>query len=284
MNRSLLIAALLLAGCSALRAQSTVGMIDSVFVHCEKPASVEKPLYRVFGLGYEYTDSIDYRLPNGRREQEIPAFPPASFYALFDAQNITPPAWIDRDIRAIPDSVTSGGVTKFFLRYVLNIQYGEGSQATLVMPRGLPRGVDSINFRDVIGGTGGFLFDETITKNGADSVTAPPNLEVIAMIVYYDMTDLTSGIRDVIADRAEPSLRLVPNPARGSVIIDARLPAATRIVMSDLRGAVVREDLVAEATDRHTLALDGMARGTYFVRAIGADGTMVAESRLRIDE
>jgi hypothetical protein len=151
------------------------------------------------------------------------------------------------------------------------------------MMRALPAGIDSINFRDIIGGTGGVLFNETITS-GPDSVTIPnENLTKIALIVYYDMNDLASAVREPLVEHAQPSLRLVPNPAVASVAIETPMPAGTRLVMNDLRGATFIDERVAEATDRRTLTLESMPGGHYLLRAIGPDGALLAESRLVVE-
>jgi hypothetical protein len=279
MKRLLLVAIGLIALTGAVRAQSSIGLIDSVFFHTEQPYNVDRPIYRTFGFGFEYTDSIDYRLGSDRREREIPAMPPSTFFVLFDAQDQT--AWIDRDIRGIPDSIASGSTT-FSLRYHFDLQRAQGEDVTIVVPRTLRRGIDSINFRDIIGGTGGVIFNETITS-GPDSVTIPNSaLTQIAMIVYYDMNDLTSGISEPIAERGVPSLRLAPNPTTGELRIVASLHAGARLVVSDLRGGVVRNERIAESTSDHRLSFDGVADGLYFVRLVASDGAIIGENRVLV--
>jgi hypothetical protein len=277
MKRLLLVALGIIALSSAASAQQTLGLIDSVLIHTEQPYTVDRPFWRVFGFGFEYTDSIDYRLGSDRREREIPAMPPSTFFVLFDAQDQT--AWIDRDVRGVPDSLATGS-TRFALRYVMDIQRAQGEDVTIVVPRALRRGIDSINFRDLIGGTGGVIFNETITS-GPDSVTIPNTaLTKIGMIVYYDVDDLTSGIREIVAERETPRLRLAPNPARDRVTIDAALATGTRVVVTDMRGVTLLDERIAESTGHHQLALEELSDGLYFIRAIAPDGATVADNRL----
>lgn len=279
MRLQLLTALALLTLGSAATAQQTKRLLDSIMIHSDAAYNVDRPIFRVFGFGGEYTDTVDYRLPSATRERMIPGPPPASLYAMFDAQHVAEPTWIDRDVRGVPDSVAAGTATNFSLRYILEIQRGTGSDITLVMPRALPRGIDSINFRDIIGGTGGFIFNETITA-GPDSVLIPnEGLHTIAMIVYYDANNVSTSVPLPIAGRAA-DLRLVPNPALDHVAIDTELPAGSRIVLSDVRGRAVMARSVLEASSREAIAVDGLVDGLYFVRAVAPDGAILAESRL----
>lgn len=280
MKKLLLIALGVIATVAGASAQDRPRLLDSIMIHSDAPYSVDRPLYRVFGFGGEYTDTIDWRLPNGVREREIPGAPPASLYVMYDAQHVTEPAWIDRDVRGIPDSVASGSARKFSLRYYLEIQRGVGQVITLVMPHALPAGIDSINFRDIIGGTGGILFNETITA-GPDSVKITnEGLTRIAMIVYYDGSLVPTGVAEPLAARPAAGLRLVPNPAIDRVTIDATLPAGSRVVVSDLRGATVIDDRADGPSTHRSLAVDGLAAGLYMVRAVGPEGAVIAHSRL----
>lgn len=276
MKRLLLIAIGIIAIVATATAQPSLQLIDSLLLHTDAPHNVDRPFTRAFGFSSGYTDSIDYRL-SSNREREVPTFPPSTFSAYFVAQNT--PALIDRDIRGVPDSVRAG-TPRFSLRFILEIQRAQGQVVTLVMPRALPRGIDSINIRDIIGGTGGFVFSETITE-GPDSVTIPNNgLTQIAIIAYYDEYDLTGSINEPVA--ATPSLRLLPNPAVDRVAIDAALPAGARVVVTDMRGTVVRDERISERTEGLALTLADVGSGIYFVRAFAENGLVIASNRLVI--
>lgn len=280
MKKLLLTAIGVLALATGASAQDRPRLLDSIMIHSDASHSVDRPLYRIFGFGGEYTDTIDSRLPSTTREKELPGAPPASLFVMFDAQHVSEPAWIDRDVRGIPDSVSAGRARKFSLRYVLEIQRGTGQVITIVMPHALPAGIDSINFRDLIGGTGGILFNETITA-GPDSVTITnEGLTRIAMIVYYDGSLVPTGVAEPLALRPTAELRLVPNPATDRVTLDAALPAGSRVLVSDLRGTTLIDERTDGASARRSLAVDGLAAGLYMVRAIGPDGAVIAHSRL----
>lgn len=278
MKRLLLVALGALGLAATAHAQANLSFVDSILVHSDAPATVDRPLYRVFGFSAGYTDTIDFQLPVNR-EREVPAFPPASFYALFDAQNT--PAWIDRDIRGVPDSVASLAASRFSLRYVFDVQRATGQVVTFVMPRALPTGIDSINFRDVIGGTGGLVFNETITA-GPDSVAIPNNaLTKVAMIVYYNASVIPTGVDDETLPSIA-GLRMAPNPATDQLAVTATLPAGARLLVSDIRGVLAIDDRVETATDRAMIAVDELEPGVYVVRAVAPDGSLLASDRFVI--
>ncbi|MBC8145976.1 MAG: T9SS type A sorting domain-containing protein [bacterium] len=267
---------LLIAGIAS--AQQIYHVVDSVFIHTDAAWNVDRPMYRAFGFSTGYTDTIDYRLQSQNREREVPAFPPSTFYALFESQNPAGPL-IDRDVRGVPDSVINGTLSRFSRRYVIEIQRALGQQVTLVMTRAFPLGIDSINFRDIIG-AGGTVFNQTLTA-GSDSVIIPhAALTRIAMIVYYDESDLPSAINESWSIAKNTSLPLTPNPATDAVVVEAILSAGSRIIVSDIRGATVSQQRLSESADRTWLSLSPLTDGVYFVRALDDQGSLVASNRL----
>lgn len=262
-------------------AQRIYHVVDSVFIHSSAAWNVDRPMYRSFGFSTGYTDTIDYRLQSENREREVPAMPPSTFYALFDSQNPFGPL-IDRDVRGVPDSLADGRSKRFALRYVFDIQRATGQVVTFVLPRAFPLGIDSINFRDIVGGTGGFVFSTTLTA-GADSVIIPNDaLTQVAMIVYFDANDLPSGVDAPAHSIASSSMRLTPNPATGGVVVAATLNAGSRVVVCNVRGEIVGERRLSESSVRTWLSLEDLADGYYFVRAIAGDGSLIAAERLHV--
>jgi len=71
-------------------------------------------------------------------------------------------------------------------------------------------------------------------------------------------------------------LRLAPNPTRGHLLLEAGGALIQRIEVYDVAGRRVLDERLDEAVPGVSVALDGVAPGTYFVRASHADGVTTA--------
>lgn len=259
MIRHLLAASLFLLLCaSSLSAQSVVRVIDSFYVRTNDARDNAVPNLR-FGFGSDYTDGPD--TADGKGEFPFPFIGgPTGFAMAFYVKDfLGDPGFDYRDIRGLPDSVTSMGLAYFKLTYTIRIQAGIGLPIIRTFDS-LSRGIDSIvlsstqpgaNYRHVF-----------LPEGGVDTVTRREISELL-MEVYYDYARAASVPQRGIL----PSIGISPNPASpGNYLYLDRSDSfrSGRVALSDVLGRVVFDRPIDDA--RSLQLPHDIAPGCYVVR------------------
>lgn len=234
MIRSLLAAPLfILVAASSLRAQSPVQVIDSFSVRTNDARDNGVPNLR-FGFGTDYTDGPD--TSNGKGEFPFPFIGgPTGFAMAFYVKDfLGDPGFDYRDVRGLPDSVISMGLTHFTITYTIRIQAGIG--LPIIRTSGaLSRGIDSI----VLSSTqpGANYHHVFYPEGGVDTVTRREISELLAN-VYYDYFRAASAPHHGDA----PSVVVSPNPASPGNVIRlnvSEIDEAGRVILSDMMGRMI---------------------------------------------
>lgn len=251
--------------------------IDTLYFRTEN--SADAPAKLRFGFSPDYTDTIDFKGP----EFEIPGAPP-SFYGAFiyqppDNGNNRP--YINADIRGVPDSVLNGGVRRFEIHYVAEAfrNSAEGRLLVAEFARPLAPFIDSVRIVDAI--TQGLVVDHTFTHPGGAYTIDNDAITRLTVIAYFNL-DVAGVIADDNTGSDHAELQLGPNPLRAGerLRIGQTIPAGARVIVSDVRGAIVETANVVEETKGLAIDLPGVASGIYMVRVLTANGTSLNTGRV----
>jgi hypothetical protein len=251
--------------------QTPVRSIDSIRVRTDSPEDPTLPRQLVFGYGTDYTDSVDDQ--NGKGEFFLPFGPPSGFYATLEGKGYQGETGIGyKDVRGLPDSVGTGKADTFSLVYTIKLQQGVGTPI-IAARTPLAGGIDSIHLYSTQPGSN---FDHTFTREGGEVKLPFKQITTVRMVVYFSYERTLSV--PMVAD-APLLFGVAPNPARAGEPIRLRgeIPAGSRVVVSDMRGAVTHSMRVDEATSGAELALPGLVPGAYMIRVIGRSGVVVGE-------
>lgn len=269
----MLAGAAMMASALPALAQTPVRSIDSLRVRTDSPDDPTLPRQLVFGYGTDYTDSVDDQ--NGKGEFFLPFGPPSGFYATLEGKGYQGETGIGyKDVRGLPDSVGTGKADTFSLVYTIKLQQGVGTPI-ISAPTPLAQGIDSIHLFSTQPGSN---FTHTFTRQGGEVKLPFKQITTVRMVVYYSYQRTLS-----VPMVAEGPARfgVAPNPARSGEPIRLRgeIPAGSRLVVSDMRGATAYSGRVEESTSGTELALPELAPGAYMIRVIGRSGGIVGEGR-----
>lgn len=246
-----------------LRAQ-TVQVMDNVIFKSNDPSDGVQTL--AFGFGTEYTDSTDF----DKGEQIIPPFfPPDGFYVFFAIKDrFGSEDFAVRDIRGVPDSVKSGVAKMFSKTHLLRIQRFRGQNVSINFDFPFLRGMDSVVFESTQAGAN---FAHTFT--GRESVVIPSEfIRTLRMTAYYNFERAADVVTYSAAARR---FNVSPNPARsgGSVTLRGTINAGSRVLVCDMRGALVQKVNIDETVEELQIDTHGLPAGTYLMRVVEAGRT-----------
>lgn len=271
----LYVPAVLLLAFVAARAQGTVEVRDDVVFSTNDVTEKQQKLS--FGFGTDYTDTTDFN----KGEMILPPFfPPDGFFVYFGVKDkFGSEDFATIDIRGVPDSVKAG--RQFFSQnYLLRIQRHRGQDVSITFPFPMRRGVDSVVFESTQPGAN---FRGVFTDRGTIKI---PNslITTLKMTAFYNY-DRAAAVP--LAHAAGTSgMRLVPNPARIGMMVTAGegIPANAHLMVTDVRGQIVRDEVARHVGAGVAVDLRGFAPGLYFVRVLGNDGAVLATDRLLVTD
>jgi len=99
-----------------------------------------------------------------------------------------------------------------------------------------------------------------------------------ANMLYLVKSSALSGVAEVSKGRSV--LRITPNPANGSCLVDLSGTAVTRLHMTDVSGRRVLEKPVPANEHKLNLDLSSLPAGTYFLQGMNKGKTEVVEKLL----
>lgn len=263
----------IIAGITSLTAQSVVRVVDSLYVRTTDARDNGVPNLR-FGFGSDYTDGPD--TADGKGEFPFPFIggPTGFAMALYVKDFLGDPGFDYRDIRGLPDSVTSSALTHFKLTYTIRIQAGIGLPIIRTSDS-LSRGIDSIvlsstqpgaNYRHVFHPEGGI---DTVSRR---------EISELLMEVYFDYQRAAS----IPSHDNVSSLTLTPNPAAPGDRVLLGTPGNAvpgSVVLSDIMGRPLIDE--ASGVDPVLLLPRDVPPGCYYVSTISR-GRVQSVSRLII--
>jgi len=228
-----------------------------------------------YGAGTLYTDSTDREY-----EDEIPPFNalPGSFVIAFlrPCSDVEAICWWNQDLHGIPDSVTEGGLTRFALRYTINISNGTNQGFRIAINNNdWPLGVDSIK-----------IFDRVLPRAYTRVFTGPtidtiddPETSILDVTVYYNLRTLSVD-RDAVL---ESSLAVAPNPLRGeNLSLHGRFAGNDRILIVDALGRTVDEKMIAEETENIAWNALTIPSGVYYLLHFDEKGMLHGRRMLNV--
>jgi len=251
-------------------AQGNVRVIDSLRVRTDDTRDNAVPQLR-FGFGSDYTDGPD--TSGGKGELPFPFIggPSGFASALLVRDFLGDPAYDYRDIRGLPDSVTTHGLSHFSLKYTIRFQAGIG-RPVLQTNGALARGIDSIvvastqpgaNYRHVFFPAGGV---DTVTRR---------EITELEMTVYFDYLRAASSPHVVTF----AGVGVTPNPVHrgGRVETSELFPwRGGRVIVVDVTGRpVVQTPIDPGAPAAIDIPTDA-APGLYLVIVHAHEGTLHA--------
>ena len=257
--------------------QSEVDIIGTVRFY--SPTITEPQALR-YGAGTSYVDSTDRDIENF-----IPPFPPPgnSFLVYLDracdVNDGDPPCWWENDFRSVPADVLSGEQQQFSIEYRIGIINNTGGTLSLsILNPDWPAGVDSIHMEDVMLAR---AFDHTFTGPVRIELEDPLTSQ-LKVIVYYNLSTSSVGTENDVAGQLEP-MTLQPNPINSGVTtIHADFKQNESLLVTNVRGQVLAEEVIAEQTEAVELETSNLASGMYIVIRVDAMGKIQAREILQV--
>ncbi len=114
--------------------------------------------------------------------------------------------------------------------------------------------------------------DVNTTEHELGSFTHHPP----ANTLYTVKTNLATGISETSAAR-KVGVRIIPNPATGSCLVDILTPNVTGLQLTDVSGRTVLEKPVVAGENKLYLDLTGLPAGSYFLQGTANGKTVLVE-------